>query len=1114
MNDPALLEQIFVAREALAERLLSRIRDSAETGNRHYSLVVGPRGIGKTHLVSVIHYRVKNDPILSKKLCVAWLNEDPYSVSSYARLLREIIFQLDREYGLPRWAEQLASIQDMERDEDRERALESIILRHLNGRVLLIIAENLDTIFEGLGDDGQKKLRAFLQVSQPATLLATATSLTPDLEDRDRPFFGFFNQYELQPFILQECIDVLVRIALSQKDEPLAAFLRSAAARARIRAVHHLAGGNPRIYVVFFQFLTCESLDGLIEPFMKLVNELVPYYQSRMQTISPQQRMLVDIVCRNESPIAVRDIAKSAFISPQSASSDCGKLRALGYLTSTKVGRESLYELREPLMRICLAAKEQRGQNLPLFVDFLRVWFTPSELKRFSADFGNRAHDEARYRDAVRDAERRHQAQVLFCMQAVRAIESEGDDEGALGLLRNLYERWPTDDLVWIVYCQKLYQQKAVTELLEVSRERVADSDTAEAWNDLSEALTLMGDKEAALDAAVRATERSNSASTWFTRYMALASLGRYEEVRSLAQKLLQLIEVEDPKSYGSALIIARCRVDLAEYEAAASVLADAITASPSDYTYWSFLLFVLGRMDLDQSCLSLSNFATTVFPDNAQCWRDHAVSLWNTGEFPEAYGALDRAIRLAPDDPLFACQRLFHAMQLGDAAASEASARQAMKCFAENNEEVDQAVVSALTVYWVMNGEVDVARKILAAYVSSAKFRNDLDFRLPILSLLVNASPSVTAQVAALWIDVFARGGALAYLGTGLVRTIFAPWISSLFASSPEALQRVLDQWRLASEGHIELTLPVRLLDVAVRYLQTNDETVFLDLPVEQRGLLEPHIDRHRRALGNVRHEFDNRIEALITSLRSRITTQAGETFLPERSPEELMEDDLEKQPCVVLQGGASTYAGLSLRVAPASLVERFVASNVVRSIKNIEAFNISGLRVAEVPGLGGYLALLPHRKNEIEVPFFISDASVMLAARTNEWLYAAKEDSAAPQLDENLSTYVRFFFTTIVGRLGAFRLADRLDDAIWLPDATKEIKQEFEQKLAPLSLVGTHEDGRIEMRGTVIFKNALFITSVMVGANWQLELTNEDILIEDLPIKCGQAGDLLVRR
>src|SRR5262249_46670836 len=141
-----------------------------------------------------------------------------------------------------------------------------------------------------------------------------------------------FKKYALAPFSFEDCMTVLLRIAEYREDKPLIEILQSPQGRARIRAVHHIAGGNPRIYVIFYQFLSRESLDQLNEPFLRLVEELTPYYQARMQTLSAQQRTLVDIIRRNESPIAVRDIAKAAFITSQSASSDLKALRDLGYV--------------------------------------------------------------------------------------------------------------------------------------------------------------------------------------------------------------------------------------------------------------------------------------------------------------------------------------------------------------------------------------------------------------------------------------------------------------------------------------------------------------------------------------------------------------------------------------------------------------------------------------------------------------------------------------------------------------------------------------------------------------------------------------------------------------
>ena len=42
------LEDIFVQREKLAQSLVERVRESVLTASKHYVLLIGPRGMGKT----------------------------------------------------------------------------------------------------------------------------------------------------------------------------------------------------------------------------------------------------------------------------------------------------------------------------------------------------------------------------------------------------------------------------------------------------------------------------------------------------------------------------------------------------------------------------------------------------------------------------------------------------------------------------------------------------------------------------------------------------------------------------------------------------------------------------------------------------------------------------------------------------------------------------------------------------------------------------------------------------------------------------------------------------------------------------------------------------------
>jgi len=64
------------------------------------------------------------------------------------------------------------------------------------------------------------------------------------------------------------------------RDRELASFIQTPRGQARIRAAHHLAGGNHRIWVIFSQFLSRKSLDALGEPLTRALDDLTPYYHA------------------------------------------------------------------------------------------------------------------------------------------------------------------------------------------------------------------------------------------------------------------------------------------------------------------------------------------------------------------------------------------------------------------------------------------------------------------------------------------------------------------------------------------------------------------------------------------------------------------------------------------------------------------------------------------------------------------------------------------------------------------------------------------------------------------------------------------------------------------
>src|SRR5262249_27859117 len=86
--------------------------------------------------------------------------------------------------------------------------------------------------------------------------------------------------------------------------------------------------------------------------------------------------------------------------------------------------------------------------------------------------------------------------------------------------------------------------------------------------------------------------------------------------------------------------------------------------------------------------------------------------------------------------------------------------------------------------------------------------------------------------------IELYDMHQALAALGQGLVRSIEAlnsPMVSDV------ATRAWRDVWQELAGNRKDFEIPLRLLNAAVCYRETKDERVLLELPVEERTLLEP---------------------------------------------------------------------------------------------------------------------------------------------------------------------------------------------------------------------------------------------------------------------------------
>jgi len=617
------------------------------------------------------------------------------------------------------------------------------------------------------------------------------------------PFYGFFRLYHLKELTLDEATLLLTNIAKFESDHELASFIRTPLGRARLRAVHHLAGGNHRVYVIFSQFLTRELLDELVEPFMHTLDDLTPYYQARMTWLSPQQRKIVEFLCDRRHAVTVKEIAQRCFMTHQTASSQLKLLRETGYADSIPSGRQSYYELREPLMRLCIEVKKHRGEPIRLLVDFLRLWYSPAELQQRLALLQSDTALERQYLLHALHAfeEEAEDPRVEACLADHDTYMEEGDFVNALKAAEDLVAiRGQPGDWAEQGHCL-CHLGRFDEALAALDKSIELGSTDIWVWHNRVEVLYHLKRYEDALTTFDRAVELgSTNVWAWYWRGQALSHLERYEDALVSFDKAIALDPDEAAVWHGRGWVLH----SLGRHEEALAALDRVIKLNPQHTPAWSNrgrTLLTLGR---HEDALASFNKVVELDPHDVQAWLFRGRALGTLGHDEDALASFDKAIQL---DEQFACpffDRISFLLALERWDDGKVALDDALHHFAKENKEDIAAHTS----------------QIVNTLFTSTRAMTTWQTRIKTLLKLYD-----THQV-------------LSALGQGLVQSI--PIIGSQMVSTARA-RKWRDIWRKLTSDHTELQLPLRLLDVAVRYSETHDPHILLELPVEERSLLEP---------------------------------------------------------------------------------------------------------------------------------------------------------------------------------------------------------------------------------------------------------------------------------
>ena len=384
VTSPERLRRTTVARGHILDNTVESLRGSVRRKSKNHLLFIGPRGIGKTHLLSCIEDTVRCDEALGERVVVARFPEESNQTLSFADFLIGLCGILsDVLEDEPQWAALFAEVQT---EEDDATVADTLVpaIRQANrhhGRTVLVMLENLGEILSRQIRNGNDiaALRKFLMADNGCLLVATAPMHFDGITDVGQPFYDFFDIQILDSLTFEETVEVIRRNLEWDGRARLLATLDDM--RPRLEALYRMTGGNPRLTMMLYELIAHESITGVQEQFHVLLDRISPFYQSRLKDLPPGQRALLECLAsmrdEEKTPAA---IAARMRTSQQETSSLLKRLSDAHYLRSERHPRDRrsrLYTIREGFFDIWLAMNLSRGarRRLPFLLEFFSLFY-------------------------------------------------------------------------------------------------------------------------------------------------------------------------------------------------------------------------------------------------------------------------------------------------------------------------------------------------------------------------------------------------------------------------------------------------------------------------------------------------------------------------------------------------------------------------------------------------------------------------------------------------------------------------------------------------------------------------------------------------------------------
>ena len=369
----------FVVRQVEFNTVLEIVRENLDSPSCQHTLVIAPRGRGKTMLLARLAAECRTNEKYSRRIVPVRLMEECYEIFTLADFWLEALNGLAKEITAsdPETSLELRKAHTEFKSRWRERDIaysaRAAVLDTAErlDKHLVLMVENLQSLVDDVDEDFGWGLRHALQTEPRLTLVATATSRFRALGDVEHAFFELFRPVHLDPLDSKSCHRLWHELGGGKRSET------------EIEPVRILTGGSPRLIAIIASFASHFSLDRLLDELVDLIDSHTEYFRGHLDGMPKTERRVYLALADLWRPSTTGEVAARASLGIRTVSTMLGRLTDRGAVLVGGTGGKREYSAAEGLYCIYYKLRRDQGaaQIVRDLIRFMRLVFTEHEQK-------------------------------------------------------------------------------------------------------------------------------------------------------------------------------------------------------------------------------------------------------------------------------------------------------------------------------------------------------------------------------------------------------------------------------------------------------------------------------------------------------------------------------------------------------------------------------------------------------------------------------------------------------------------------------------------------------------------------------------------------------------